>query len=625
MRKIAVVGGGWYGCHIASHFISLGFDVTLFEQHDTLLWEASGNNQFRLHQGFHYPRDSQTRMQSRDGYHRFMERYLDLSEPVENNLYAVPTGNSLIDFDTYRGIMAMSGISFREIDPRSFGFSKIDGLLNTEERVILLEKARHYFMDMLSGSTEFGTTVTTLRVEDETVTVNGRKFDYVVDATWGHLTPISNVFYEPTLLLYFEPKEAGLPAITCVDGPLYSVYPTESPDLVTLSSVPHTPLGRFASSGSARYFLNGVKSDLVDKKRQQMVYQALENVPHFNDLYRYMGPQFAIKTKPIGASDNRSCQVIQRGRLFSVLSGKIDTIFFAVERILEKMDATTAKPPENVRSALRQRINREVNIITTKDKAMNSALIGHTGFVGSNLAAKSAFTHSYNSKNIEEIRGQHFDQVICAGVNAVKWKANKEPEADWQAIEKLISPLQDVTADRFILISTVDVYKNPNGVAEDSTEFEQEAAYGHHRRQFEEFITRKFENAQIVRLPALFGPGLKKNVIFDLMNDNMLDSINFDAEFQWYNVERLAEDLEVIKKSDIPLINIAIEPVSTRSIVEAAFPGKLHTSVRKDGIPPRYDMQTNYAGVLGGEGRYHIPSDMVLRDISSFVREEMAR
>ena len=37
---------------------------------------------------------------------------------------------------------------------------------------------------------------------------------------------------------------------------------------------------------------------------------------------------------------------------------------------------------------------------------MRTALIGHTGFVGSNLAASHAFDDLYNTSNIEQIEGQ---------------------------------------------------------------------------------------------------------------------------------------------------------------------------------------------------------------------------
>ena len=87
--KVAIAGGGWYGCHIASSLKAFDVEVTLFEKNAQLFSEASGNNQYRLHQGLHYARSAGTRHQSRDGYHRFVERYPRLSQSVANNVYLV--------------------------------------------------------------------------------------------------------------------------------------------------------------------------------------------------------------------------------------------------------------------------------------------------------------------------------------------------------------------------------------------------------------------------------------------------------------------------------------------------------------------------------------------------------
>ena len=100
--SIAIIGAGWYGCHLASSLDAIGMSVKVFERNTRPLHEASGNNQFRLHMGFHYARHYNTRMQSRDGYMRFIERYPSLSGKIENNIYAVPSKDSLIDFLTYR-------------------------------------------------------------------------------------------------------------------------------------------------------------------------------------------------------------------------------------------------------------------------------------------------------------------------------------------------------------------------------------------------------------------------------------------------------------------------------------------------------------------------------------------
>jgi hypothetical protein len=361
--KVAIIGGGWYGCHIASSLIALGFEVRLFEQHGRLLEEASGNNQFRLHLGFHYPRHAGTRIQSRDGFARFLERYSDLSQSVVNNIYAVPKQTSLIDFDTYKLIMTATGIPYQVIDECPLPLADVDGIMRVDERIVLIEKARLHFNSHLSSALSLNTKVDSIADHDTFVRVNGDRFDYVIDATWGHFTNTEQeVYYEPTMLLYFE-AEPDQPAITFVDGPLYSIYPTEEKTIYTLSSVPHTPLGHFRTSQEAKVARDCVNTAQVKARLDVMVRQALENVPNFRDVFKFLGPQLSIKTKPIGISADRSCYVGRKGRVFSVLSGKIDTIFFATERILTMIEADHQPQPLNVESKLRGTIKDKLERI----------------------------------------------------------------------------------------------------------------------------------------------------------------------------------------------------------------------------------------------------------------------
>ncbi|MEO6876905.1 MAG: pyridine nucleotide transhydrogenase, partial [Gemmatimonadaceae bacterium] len=65
----------------------------------------------------------------------------------------------------------------------------------------------------------------------------------------------------------------------------------------------------------------------------------------------------------------------------------------------------------------------------------SAALIGHTGFVGSNLLRQHGFEATFNSANIEQIAGRSFDLVVCCGAPAEKWKANAHPERDLDNIE----------------------------------------------------------------------------------------------------------------------------------------------------------------------------------------------
>jgi len=252
---------------------------------------------------------------------------------------------------------------------------------------------------------------------------------------------------------------------------------------------------------------------------------------------------------------------------------------------------------------------------------MADALIGYTGFVGGNLAAKHQFDDVYNTSNINDIDGKEYDLVVSAATYAEMWRINQEPEKDLEQINGLIEHLKNVKAKRFVLISTVGVYKSPNGADEDTPiETEGLLPYGVNRYYLEQFCREKFD-ALIVRLPGLFGQGLKKNVIFDLMNNNMVERIHADGVYQYYNLANLWKDIGIALDNDLKLLNLATEPVSTKEVADYVF-GIKDFDQRPDGVNPAFwDMHSKHAALFGGANPYLYNKQQELTDIKQFVEE----
>jgi hypothetical protein len=248
---------------------------------------------------------------------------------------------------------------------------------------------------------------------------------------------------------------------------------------------------------------------------------------------------------------------------------------------------------------------------------VTSALIGYTGFVGGFLAERERFDLLVHRANVHLLRGRNLDRVVCAALPAAKWIANREPQADRANMLHLCDTLRTVTARSFVLISTIDVYPR----AQDADEgFDCSAApnhpYGRHRLEFEGFVRERFPHAVILRLPALFGPGLRKNVLFDLLRGNQLEKVNPTSSFQWYPLERLPEDIERAERQGLKLANLFTEPVATSAIIDRHFPD---VQVGAEAQPVvHYDLHTRYAYVFGGSGRYIMSSASALEAIGSF-------
>ena len=253
---------------------------------------------------------------------------------------------------------------------------------------------------------------------------------------------------------------------------------------------------------------------------------------------------------------------------------------------------------------------------------MKTALIGYTGFVGSSLANQYKFSDLYNSKNIENIVGKSYDLVVSAGTYALRWKANQEPLEDWKAIKRLLDCLKKVSVKHFILISTIDVYPQKDGVDEDTKIKlkDHSEAYGRNRFKMEQFIKRKFTSHTIIRCPQIYGPGVKKGFIYDLIYDNALDFTHKDTLLQFYWAPNFKKDIEIARKSNISLINFAVEPTTAYEVAKSGRGMNFKTVTEKP--PMKFDMQTKYSSLYGKKGRYIYGKKETLKQLKDFIQKE---
>lgn len=308
-------------------------------------------------------------------------------------------------------------------------------------------------------------------------------------------------------------------------------------------------------------------------------------------------------------------------------------------------------------------------------------VIGDSGFVGGNLLRQHDFLGRFNSRNIDDSIGSNFDTVVCAAAPGSMLQANAFPERDLEQIEALCSKLASIKARRFVLISSIAVIADFAGKDDERTEaFQTELAYGRHRRLLETFCADHFDSTLIVRLPALFGNGLKKNFLFDLMNSapsmlnsakmeqglavvsaadrtvlekvyslnvqngmfvldrialartsakariekvfglRALTSVHFthrDSMFQYYGVDRLWSDIELAFAGGIPLLHLATEPVAAAEI---------HQSVTGREMPEtcarlhHEDMHSLHTGLWGRTGPYLEDAKQVIARVTAFVQ-----
>lgn len=299
-------------------------------------------------------------------------------------------------------------------------------------------------------------------------------------------------------------------------------------------------------------------------------------------------------------------------------------------------------------------------------------LVGYTGFVGSNIYAKGQFDAVFNSKNITQSYGLQPDLLIYAGLRAEKYLANTAPEKDYSQILEAQENIRRIDPKKLVLISTIDVFKNPNG-ADERTPIDTENLhpYGYNRYLLEQWVRENYPDALIVRLPGLFGINLKKNFIYDYINvvpfmlkqekmeelcqknaelpnyytlqsngfyklnaitpeekkllqrtfrELEFTALNFTdsrSRYQFYPLSRLWEDIQTALRQELRLWHPATEPVEAGELYRY-LSGKTFVNELK-GQPADYDYRTLHAACFGGQGGYIAGKETVLQEIKAFV------
>ena len=229
------------------------------------------------------------------------------------------------------------------------------------------------------------------------------------------------------------------------------------------------------------------------------------------------------------------------------------------------------------------------------------AIIGYSGLIGKNLLNQFKKNYQnidlFNSKNISKISKKiNYNKVFCAALPAEKWKANKYPNKDKKNTLKLINNVKNLNTNQFILISTIDInFDHP---------------YGKNRKNFEKFVKKNFSNYLIIRLPAVFGEGLKKNIIFDLMNKNELNKIYYNDKFQWFDLSSLKKKINSITKTRKKIFEFYSEPIMNKEIIKLF---KLEHEFKKRDKPVIY----NFKPIDG----YDSNKKLIIKALKKFIKK----
>lgn len=329
--KIAIIGGGWVGCHLALN-LKNDHDVVLFDKNDELFTETSYKNQNRLHYGFHYSRNDKTREMCKNTFDLFLNEYGDFTETIEKNYYCVPNKKSILDFNTYKKIF--NDFNFKNVD---FNILNIEGCINTNEKYINFYKIKKFFNENLKEN-----------FINENITYNklnklSEKYDLIINSTNNFLKDKTNkdFYYELTLsLLYNKIKNNDFDSLTLVDGDFFSIYPYYNKSY-TITDVEYTPLLKTKSQKKINKFINKIDDKFIKEKINLFENKIFNYIPNFHDYFKYDNYFLSIKTKVNNNNTDERYPVINKNKnIVNCFTGKIQGIFIIEEYIKNLINET---------------------------------------------------------------------------------------------------------------------------------------------------------------------------------------------------------------------------------------------------------------------------------------------
>ena len=356
-KKIAVIGGGIFGCEVALKLQKSGYKVTIFEKNSDILLGATSASQNRLHLGLHYPRDLPTAIQSVSGYKTFSERFPDAINSSFTNYYGLSKYDSKVNRNQFLEFSIRAGIHIQEASPDELfdlglDAKRLTGLWGCQEGVIdlkVLSKLLRRELSIHGVEVIFGNEVMNIQSSETMILFTDNleygDFDFVVRATYGSdsikfngcAIPKTYEFHH-TLILQAKTSKPDF-GLTIIDGDFFTILPFGN----TQESLLYTPTGSVRQKHvGMSYPLSWNTSTLEDfeKNREAILSRFQDWLPNLtiDSEVKYKKAIRSIEPN-MQDTDRRTSSVTRiSGNILDIWSGKIDHSVEISEVVLEKVE-----------------------------------------------------------------------------------------------------------------------------------------------------------------------------------------------------------------------------------------------------------------------------------------------
>lgn len=337
-KNIAVVGAGIFGCTIAL-ILSKRFNVDLYERKPKILNEASQCNQFRFHEGFHYPRSSKTLKEIKKSNNDFVDFYGRNVFGDTENYYGISRIKSKTNLKNYLAFLKRNQLQFKLEGRNKITSDLISGVVKSNEKNLNYFKLKKKLEKKIFNSK---VNIKLSSQLDKNILKYKKYHQIIISAYKNNNDILNNIGIKVTNKFRYEliekiiiklPKKYKKISFVVMDGDFLCLDPYLGTDYHLISHVKHSKLKVIKSHFSKfnkRYDQKLIKTIFKDKKFskfKKFIKDGSKYLPFLKNA-KYISSFLVVRTLKANVEKTAErTNLIQRvdKNIITVLAGKWNT------------------------------------------------------------------------------------------------------------------------------------------------------------------------------------------------------------------------------------------------------------------------------------------------------------
>ena len=341
--KIAIIGAGFFGLASALRLRERfkKADIQVFEKLNDILLGTSGKNQFRWHKGYHYPRSQETTDECLNSYESF-KKYFGRFTIKSNNFYAIAANGSLTNDEKFLEFCERNKLYCKKSNISVLKKDKITSSFKVKEKIINIDLIRNHLKEILINNKIKINLKKKIKINEKFK----ENFDYIIASTYSDNSNLLKEKLQKNIKLqYVEKVIVKLPkvyknlSVVVLDGNFMCLDPYKNTNYTILGSVKESvhleKLGKDLKLNKLQQKYISLNSVINPKFSNYKKINGLFN-QYFNKFEsKFVKSFFVIRCTKFSKKDSRQSEVIKKGKILKLFSGKWVSCFKSADKIVK--------------------------------------------------------------------------------------------------------------------------------------------------------------------------------------------------------------------------------------------------------------------------------------------------